>query len=369
MSAPQEDKTADPGGKKNERSDGETPGGAAPEKTKIVASWKHSSPFLSCRFDPTGKYVFAGAEDFSVQRWEVETGKATAFLGHESWVRGIAFHRESRTLLTGGFDGRLIWWDADAEKPRPVRTVETGHGWVRAVAVSPDGTLVATAGNDHLVKLWAFESGELAHTFGEHECHVYNVLFYPGNGIDSSIDDGIDGQVLVSADLKGVVKHWQVGKEKSIRQLDASALYKYDSGFRADIGGVRSMAFSGDGKLLACGGITNVTNAFAGVGSPCVVVLDWESGKISQKHVAKKKDLRGVAWGVALHADGFLIGASGGGGGGFLFFWKPGEEHEFSSFKLPNTARDLDLHPDGMRVVTVHHDRHIRVSRMGSASS
>ena len=55
---------------------------------------------------------------------------------------------------------------------------------------------------------------------------------------------------------------------------------------------------SGDGKRLACSGITNVTNAFAGVGNPSVVEFDWEAGKQRVAYLSKGK-LRGVAWGAA----------------------------------------------------------------------
>ena len=47
----------------------------------------------------------------------------------------------------------------------------------------------------------------------------------------------------------------------------------------ADHGGARGMAFAADGSKLACSGITNVSNAFAGVGNPAVVLIDWKSGK------------------------------------------------------------------------------------------
>ena len=32
-------------------------------KTHIAKELKHDSPIISCRFDPTGKYLFAGAQD------------------------------------------------------------------------------------------------------------------------------------------------------------------------------------------------------------------------------------------------------------------------------------------------------------------
>ena len=61
---------------------------------------------------------------------------------------------------------------------------------------------------------------------------------------------------------------------KLARKLKAEKMHSYDKTFKADIGGARSMLFNTDGTKLAIGGITNVTNAFAGVGNPAVVMLD-----------------------------------------------------------------------------------------------
>jgi hypothetical protein len=67
---------------------------------------------------------------------------------------------------------------------------------------------------------------------------------------------------------------------------------------------------------------------------------------------------------VALHSQGFIIALAGGGSGGHVLFWKPGEEQEFHSLKLPGTARDMDLHPDGIQIATAHADGHLRIVRM-----
>lgn len=326
-----------------------------PDQTKVVKEWKHSSPFISCRFDPRGRYVFGGAQDSSVQRFELASGQQAALIGQESWIRGLAFDPTGETLVTGGFDGRLVWWPATAEKPEPLRRIVAHEGWVRAVAVSPDGALVASCGNDHLVKLWSLADGQPVAELRGHSSHVYNVLFHPG------------GDDLVTADLKGVVKHWEVKGGKLVRDLDASALHKYDGGFRADIGGARCMTFDAGGTRLGCGGITGVTNAFAGVGHPLVVVFDWESGKATERHTSKDK-LKGVAWGFCFHPQGFRVGAVGGSSGGHLLFWRAGEAQEFFKLKLPNTARDLDLHPDRLQLATAHYDSRIRLARLGAAT-
>ena len=102
--------------------------------------------------------------------------------------------------------------------------------------------------------------------------------------------------------------------------MDAKILHKYDNGFGADIGGVRSMAFDAEGKYLACAGITNVSNAFAGVGNPLVVVFDWATGK-QKVQLKPRTPFQGTAWGVLFHPGGWVLGV-GGGNGGVFWAWK-----------------------------------------------
>jgi WD40 repeat protein len=184
---------------------------------------------------------------------------------------------------------------------------------------------------------------------------VYNVAFHP------------EGRSLVSADLHGILTEWDVAKGKWVRNLDGAVLHKYDESFLAHIGGARGMAFSADGELLACAGITDVSNAFAGVGKPVVVLFDWESGKRKQL-LRPKEDFTGTAWGVAFHPAGFLIGA-GAGSGGALWFWKAEQAQAFQTLKLPSNARDLALSPDANRLAVPFFDRTLRLYDVTPKSS
>ncbi|HEY7311721.1 MAG TPA: WD40 repeat domain-containing protein [Gemmataceae bacterium] len=321
-----------------------------PAKTHLLKEYKHTSPLIGCRFDPSGRFVFAGCQDNSVVRWHLENGKKTLLAGHKSWLRALAFAAKEKLLFSGDYAGRVLVWPADADEPKPVHTIEAHRGWVRALAVSPDGQTLASCGNDHLVKLWSVPDGRPLRELAGHACHVYNTAFHP------------DGKHLVSADLKGVVKVWDLAKGESVRELDAKVLHKYDPSFKADIGGVRGMAFSPDGTLLACAGITNVSNAFAGVGNPLVVLFDWAAGKPKQL-LKPKVAFQGTAWGVAIHPAGF-VAAVGGGNGGILWFWKPDNAQDFFNLKLPNNARDLDLHSDGHRLAVAFADGAVRTYGM-----
>lgn len=324
---------------------------ANPAATHVAKTFDHTSPLIACRFDPTGKFVFAGAEDRKICRWDVATGAKVELTGHDSWVRSLGFSADGQTLLTGGYDGKLLWWPATADAPAPTRSVDAHDGWIRAVATSPDGQLAATCGNDRRIKLWRIADGTLVREFVGHEAHVYNVAFHPG------------GKDLVSGDLKGAFLHWEVETGKELRKFALPALHKYDPTFMADIGGPHSMGFSVDGKLLGCGGITNVSNAFAGVGNPAIVLVDWATAKEQVTHLSKG-GVQGVAWGLALHPEGFTIGATGGPSGGHLLFWKFDQKDEFHTLNLGALARDLSLHPDRLQLATAHYDRKLRISRL-----
>jgi WD40 repeat protein len=316
-----------------------------PARTRTVQELRHNSPLLGCRFDPTGRFVFAGAQDNTIQRWVLQGGQRVNLEGHGSWVRALAF--ANGKLLSGDYAGRVLFWPLDANAPTPERTIEAHRGWVRAIAVSPDGRRFATCGNDRLVKIWNSTNGELVRELAGHTCHVYNVAFHPG------------GTHLASADLRGNVKDWDLADGRELRTLDCTVLFRYDPTFRADHGGIRSMAFNADGSLLACAGITNVSNAFAGIGNPAVVLFNWQNGERRQV-LRPQAAFQGTAWGVIFHPSGFIAGA-GAGNGGALWFWRPDQAASFHTVALPNNARDLHLHPDGRRLAIPFFDNIVRV--------
>ena len=321
-----------------------------PKAVHVATQWKHGRPIISCRFDPTGEYLFACSEDNLIVRWEVATGKKVVMPGHETWARGIAFSNDGKTVVTSGYDDRLIWWNARDEQPKPVRTVVAHDGWIRSIAVSPDGKWLVSGANDRLLKLWDMQEGKLIRQFSGHESHVYSTLFHP------------DGQHLLSGDLKGQVKQWEISSGKLIRTFDGKALHTYNGGQGVDYGGVRSMSLSPDKKFLACAGLHKATNPLGAVNEPLVIIFDWTSQKLVKSLIGT--GIKGIAWRAMYHPNGFLVGVSGGSGGGFLVFWKPDQEKEFHKLKLPDTIREMDLHPDGIQVATAHFDGHVRICKL-----
>ena len=326
---------------------------ADPLQVELASEFQHELPLTTCRIDPLGRFVFAGAEDFHIYRWDIDGGpeSKTVFSGHQSWVRSLDFSPDGTWMFTGGYDDHIgIWRTLDsAAAPEPVAMIEAHRGWVRWVRVSPDGTQLASCGNDNLIKLWSLPDGTLEREFAGHERFPYAVVFHP------------DGERLVSFDLMGVIKEWDIASGEELHSLEAKFMWGFDEKFRADMGGARDLQFSPDGKTLAVAGLTEVTNAFAGVHKPMILLVDWEQYEHAQQF--KDDDYKGMAWGVRFHPDGFLIGvgAPQGGNKGILWFFRPGEEEAFQTFTLSHCGRGLDLTPDAKRLAVAQFDGNLRV--------
>ena len=87
---------------------------------------------------------------------------------------------------------------ATGEKRSPKHILEGHAGQVWCVAVSPDGSTIASASADFTVKLWNIETRDLLQTFTGHLGEVRSVAFSP------------DGKLLASSGDDLEVKLWRM---------------------------------------------------------------------------------------------------------------------------------------------------------------
>lgn len=332
------------------------PTGLDPRAAHDIGHWKTGRPIVCCRIEPRGRFVFVGDESSTVKRVSLADGKKTEFAGaHDSWVFSLAFSPGGETAFSGGGDGRVVAWETGSAEsnPRPKRTIEAHKGWVRALGASPDGALVASGGNDRAVRLWDAGSGRLVRELTGHLNHVYSLEFTP------------DGKTLLSGDLLGSIRHWDVASGSLLGVYEARPLHHHDKGQMVDFGGVRALAVSADAGTIAAGGLHKATNPLGAVHEPLVLVFDARTRKITRTLLAEGI-VSGVIWRLRYLADGTLMGVSGANSGGHLLFWRAGSDKDFHRITLPGSARDMDLHPDGLRVVTGQPGGTIHIIRLAA---
>jgi WD40 repeat protein/serine/threonine protein kinase len=162
---------------------------------------------VTLAYTPDGQRIVSGGWDDVVRLWNPETGQLLMSLeGHLGHIEQVAVDRQGRWIASCGRgagrsgpyrNGDIRIWDARTGEQLFVLTGD--RGMVSSVAFHPQGTLLASGGEDQQIHLWDPATGNLVRTMSGHLGNVSSVAFSPdGLRLASCTTSSIDATLRLS---------------------------------------------------------------------------------------------------------------------------------------------------------------------------
>jgi WD40 repeat protein len=276
-------------------------------------------------FAPGGKILTGLCVDGKLRQWDVQSGKVRKTLAWENGESTAAFPLEGDVFATTGSGGIIMLRDLEnwqevrrvtGPSGRAVRTVALsadrklmagstrvegnsrdevmrlwdgagkqrfavpgGTGGTSALAISPDGSVLAAGSYDTDLRIWTTRNGELLRRIEDLPVSMFALAFTP------------DGRFLAAAGADRTVYFWDTKNWQPARKLTGQPEM------------ISALAISPDGRLLATGGFNDITSQHP------VSILLWDvaSGKIVGTKPAPHR-----VGSVAFSPDGKLLASTSG---------------------------------------------------------
>jgi WD40 repeat protein len=231
----------------------------------------HTSNVAAVACTPDGKRVVTASSDCTVRVWDAATGlEQQRFLHNGQTFTCLAIAPDGKTVAAGTHKA-VARWELASGKALPA--LPTPEGWIRRLAFSPDGKVLAAGGTDKLVRFWDPQTGKESQLSQQIDEPVRALTFAPDGrtlAVAAGTGDAVlladvtgvapdrtlkcprramfclatspDGRLVAAGNNEGFVCVWEACTGQELYNFQA---HKYL---------VESLAFSPDGLVLASGG-------------------------------------------------------------------------------------------------------------------
>jgi len=160
--------------------------------------------------------------------WDVKSGRRITEVGKEfDQVMSADISADHKMVAIGSPSKKVKCYDTASGEELYVISKHTE--WIMGVDFSPDGVLLATADRNGNVMVWEAENGGEFYVLGQHKSSCTD-LAWRG-----------DSNILASCSLDGTISTWEMSEGKQVKNWAAHG------------GGVQSISFTPDGKIVSSG--------------------------------------------------------------------------------------------------------------------
>jgi eukaryotic-like serine/threonine-protein kinase len=240
--------------------------------------------------------------------------------GQTKPVSGVGFTPDGRQAVSGGWDGKVRLWDVSAGKP--IRLLGEHEGVrVLGLAVAPQGPWAVSVGFDGTARVWDLKDQKPPPPI-RHD-----------TGRVTAVAVAADGTVA-TAGTDGTVQLWSAAGGKSLGLPLAG-----------DLGELRCVALSPNGRHVLCGGIGGD-------------LLLWDTGA-ADRRPRRLQGHRDPVNAVAFAPDGGR--AASGGDDGTARVWDTASGKELGCLNPQKAVLAVAFTPDGKRLLTGGKDGRLRL--------
>ncbi|KAJ0978012.1 hypothetical protein J5N97_013486 [Dioscorea zingiberensis] len=277
-------------------------------------------PLSGCSFSQDRSLLATSAWSGVAKIWSMpHVSKVATLKGHTERATDVVFSPVENCLATASADRTAKLWNADGS----LLTSFNGHlDRLARVAFHPSGKYLGTASFDKTWRLWDINTGSELLLQEGHSRSVYGITFHP------------DGSLAASCGLDALARVWDLRTGRSILA------------FEGHVKPVLSVSFSPDGYHLATGSEDNTCRIWNLRKRKCEFVIPAHSHLISQ---VKYEPQEGYFLATASFDTKAMI-------------WSSRDVKPIKTLAGHEAkVTGLDISPDGQQIVTVAHDRTIKL--------